>query len=82
MTVCVFAVPDQVANVRVYIYRPTTNPNNFTGLVLWDKVENVDNYSVRVSFADNGTELNVRNTLSFIDDSLLPSFPADRVTLS
>lgn len=40
--------PRKVTNVRVFVYRPNTDPNVLTGLVIWDPIENAQNYSVRV----------------------------------
>jgi len=52
-------VPERVKNVRAFSFRPSTDPSVLTGLVIWDRVEDIHNYTVRVTH--NSTELpNVR----------------------
>ena len=41
--------PERVTNVRVFVYRPNTDPNVLTGLVIWDEVEFALNYTVTIS---------------------------------
>ena len=44
-----------MANVRVFVYRPNTDPSVLTGLVIWDEVEFALNYAVTV--LQNGVEI-------------------------
>ena len=47
--------PTQVMNVRVFTFRPNTDPNVVTGLVKWDGMNFADRYVVDVT--ENGQQL-------------------------
>lgn len=47
--------PAQVANVRVFAFRPNTDPMVITGLVSWDNMDFVDMYTISVT--ENGGAL-------------------------
>ena len=40
--------PDRVTNVRVFVYRPNTNMDDLTALVVWDAMDFALNYTITV----------------------------------
>lgn len=47
--------PGQVREVRIFTFRPNTDPSVVTGLVIWNGLDIVDRYQVDV--AENGVLL-------------------------
>ena len=53
-------VPSEVQNIRVFLYRPTTNTSIRTALVTWDDMKYVEQYTVNVYNSDGSQLQKVR----------------------